>query len=78
MGLSLNHSWFKNLEQGFKSQSKSYEHSKSIFNGLTILYWKEVTVKSYNDNTILKGLLHQFIKCIIKVYITSAICGRQN
>lgn len=38
MVLSFNHTLFKNLEQDFKSQSKLYEHSKLILNGLDTLF----------------------------------------
>lgn len=37
--LSFNHTWFKTPEQDFKSQSKLYEHSKLILNGLDTQYF---------------------------------------
>lgn len=80
MVLSFNHTLFKTLEQDFKSQSKLHEHSKLILNGLDTQCFvlEEVLLQCYNEYTILKGLLYQFIKCIIKMHITSAICGRIN
>lgn len=51
---------------------------KLILNGLDTQDFRlEVTEKRYNDNAILKGLLHLFIRCIVKVCVT-AICGMTN
>lgn len=51
---------------------------KLILNGLDTQYFVlKVTVKSYNDNAILKEILQPFIKCIIKAYI-NAIYGGPN
>lgn len=47
MVLSLNHTWLKNPEQGFKSQSKSYEHSKLILKERDTRYY--VLEGSYNE-----------------------------